>query len=33
MIVKGTWAAIDGLIIQFSGAGTVATSFGCPVPV
>lgn len=29
----GTWAAIDGLIIQFGGGGTVATSFGCAVPV
>ena len=29
----GTWAAIEGLIAQFGPGGTVATSFGCPVPV
>lgn len=29
----GTWAAIEGLIAQFGGGGTVATSFGCAVPV
>jgi hypothetical protein len=29
----GTWAAIEGLIAQFGPGGTVATSFGCAVPV
>ena len=29
----GTWAAIEGLIAVFGPGGTVATSFGCPVPV
>jgi len=29
----GTWAAIEGLITQFGGGGTVATSFGCAAPV
>ncbi|KAK5108117.1 hypothetical protein LTR62_008771 [Meristemomyces frigidus] len=29
----GTWAAIVGLIEQFGPGGTVATSFGCSVPI
>ncbi|KAI6898265.1 hypothetical protein KC318_g8327 [Hortaea werneckii] len=29
----GTWAAIEGLIQVFGLGGTVATSFGCAVPV
>ncbi|KAI7157959.1 hypothetical protein KC349_g5248 [Hortaea werneckii] len=29
----GTWAAIEGLIQVFGPGGTVATSFGCAVPV
>lgn len=29
----GTWAAIEGLIQIFGPGGTVATSFGCAVPV
>lgn len=29
----GTWAAIEGLIAVFGPGGTVATSFGCAVPV
>lgn len=29
----GTWAAIEGLIDVFGPDGTVAVSFGCPVPV
>ncbi|EXJ87654.1 hypothetical protein A1O1_04578 [Capronia coronata CBS 617.96] len=29
----GTWAAIEGLIDVFGPGGTVAVSFGCPVPV
>jgi hypothetical protein len=29
----GTWAAIEGLIEVFGPDGTVAVSFGCPVPV
>jgi hypothetical protein len=29
----GTWAAIAGLIDVFGPGGTVAVSFGCPVPV
>jgi hypothetical protein len=29
----GTWAAIEGLIAVFGPGGTVATSYGCAVPV
>ena len=29
----GSWAAIEGLITIFAPGGTVATSFGCAVPV
>lgn len=29
----GCWAAIEGLIIFFQGGSSIATSFGCAVPV
>lgn len=29
----GTWAAVEGLIEQFGPKGTIASSFGCAVPV
>lgn len=29
----GVWAAVEGLIAVFGPGGTVAVSFGCPVPV